>query len=332
MQDTGSGARPRTVVITGASSGIGQATAEAFAREGARLVIAARDAAALEEVANQCRRLGAESVAVVATDVTRAEEVADLASRALAFAGGIDVWVSNVGVGAVGAFHEVPLEAHEQVIRASLIGHMNDAHAAIPIFLRQGYGIFVNMISLGGFAPSPFAAAYSASKFGLRGFGESLRGELAPYPHIYVCDVYPTFVDSPGISHAANYTGRELSAPPPLLDPRRVAKAVVRLARRPRPTTMVGLPTALVRLGHAISPELSTRLAAQLMRTYFAHAPRAGPTSGNLFAPPADPGGIDGGLRSPGQRRAAAVALGGLAVLGAVALGYGGSRRRTHGR
>ena len=169
----------RTVVITGASSGIGQATVEAFAQDGVRLVIAARDGAALEDVAGRCRALGAEAVAVPA-DVTRPDEVAALARRAVEFGGGIDVWVSNVGIGAVGAFHEVPLEAHEQVIRANLIGHMNDAHAAIPVFLRQGHGIFVNMISLGGFAAAPFAAAYSASKFGLRGFAEALRGELAP--------------------------------------------------------------------------------------------------------------------------------------------------------
>lgn len=328
MQDTRPARTSRSVVITGASSGIGQATAEAFARDGARLAIAARDAAALERVADRCRQLGAEVIAVPA-DVTRAEEVAALARRAAEFGGGIDVWVSNVGIGAVGAFHEVPLEAHEQVIRANLLGHMNDAHAAIPVFLRQGHGVFVNMISLGGFAAAPFAASYSASKFGLRGFAEALRGELAPYPRIHVCDVYPSFVDTPAFFHAGNYTGRQLSAPPPLLDPRTVARVIVRLARHPRPTTMVGTPTALVRLGHAISPELSTRLMARFLRSYFADAPRTAFDSGNLFAPPADPGGIDGGLRSAPPRAAGtAMAVAGLALVGALALGLSRSGRR----
>ncbi|GGB62772.1 hypothetical protein GCM10011505_49240 [Tistrella bauzanensis] len=149
------------VVITGASSGIGRATAEAFARDGAQLVLAARDGAALEAVAGHCRVLGA-ATEVVATDVTDAAAVRHLASRALAFGGRIDVWVSNVGVGAVGRFHETPAAAHEQIIRANLIGHMNDAHAAVPVFLKQGQGVFINMISLGGFAASPFAAAYRA--------------------------------------------------------------------------------------------------------------------------------------------------------------------------
>jgi len=308
--------RGATVVVTGASSGIGQATAEAFARQGARLVLVARDLGAIEEVADGCRDLGAETLALAA-DVTDAMAMTEVARQAAEFGGGVDVWVSNVGTGAVGAFHEVPIEAHEQVIRANLIGHMNDAHAVLPIFLQQGRGVFVNMISLGGFAATPFAAAYSASKFGLRGFAEALRGELIHHKDIHVCDVYPSFVDTPGIAHGANYTGKKLSAPPPVLDARRVARAIVRLAGRPKPTTMIGAPTALIRLGHAISPGLTTRAMALFLEGYFRRAPDAPIDTGTLFRPPARAGGIDGGLRAPAQRTGAAgLALG----LGAVAI------------
>jgi short-subunit dehydrogenase len=315
------GLRGATVVITGASSGIGQATAEAFARQGARLVLVARDRDAIEEAADGCRDLGAETLAIAA-DVTDAVAMSEVALQAAEFGNGIDVWVSNVGTGAVGAFHEVPLEAHEQVIRTNLIGHMNDAYAVLPIFLEQGHGVFVNMISLGGFAAAPFAAAYSASKFGLRGFSEALRGELIHHKDIHVCDVYPSFVDTPGIAHGANYTGKELSAPPPVLDARRVADAIVRLALRPKPTTMIGAPTALIRLGHAISPELTTRAMALFLEVYFRRAPQTPIDSGNLFQPPSHAGGIDGGLRSPAQRTGVAgvaLGLGALAIL-AVAL------------
>lgn len=176
-------------------------------------MLAARDAAALHEVARTCRELGAE-VLVAPTDVTDADAVKDLTRKAMSF-GKIDVWFSNVGVGAVGRFEETPIEAHEQVIRTNLIGHLNDAHAAVPIFRKQGHGIFINMISLGGFASAPFAAAYSASKFGLRGFSEALRAELADERDIHICDVYPTFMDTPGVGHGANYTGRRLSVPRP---------------------------------------------------------------------------------------------------------------------
>ena len=236
-----SGAQGRVVVITGASSGIGEATAMAFAREGAILVLAARDQSALDRVGARCRQLGAGAIAI-ATDVTDADQVAALVRGALRFGGRIDMWVANVGTGAVGLFHEVPLASHEQVLRANLTSHMIEAHAVLPVFLRQGHGTLVNMNSLGSFAAIPHAAAYTASKFGLRGFSRALRAELTPHPRIHVCDLYPSFVDSPGLSHGANHTGRTLSAPPPLLDPRRVAATVLRLVRHPRPTTMLGGP------------------------------------------------------------------------------------------
>lgn len=138
---------------------------------------------------------------MVPTDVKHAEQVEALATSAQSFLGRIDLWFGNVGVGAVGKFHEVPMEASAAVIHANLLGRMHDAHAVIPIFVDQGHGIFVNMISSGGFASTPFAAAYGASKFGQRGFSEALRAELSDYPHIHVCDVYPYFVDTPGLRH-----------------------------------------------------------------------------------------------------------------------------------
>jgi len=287
------------VVITGASSGIGEATALAFGRQGSRLVLAARDLDALSAVAKQCRRLGGEAIAVE-TDVTDANAVKRLAERAMTF-GRIDIWVSNVGVGAVGRFEETPIEAHEQVIRANLIGHMNDAHAVLPVFLRKGYGIFINMISLGGFAAAPFAAAYSASKFGLRGFSEALRAELADQRDIHICDIYPALVDTPGISHGANYVGRKISAPPPLVDPRDVANAIVGVTRAPRATTTVGSVTNAARLAHLLAPNLSARILGRFMASYFRRADRVAQSSGNVFSPPSEPGGIDGGMRSPNR-------------------------------
>lgn len=321
----------RTVVITGATSGIGEATAYAFAREGAHLVLAARDGDALDDVARRCRSLGAREALAVPTDVTSVDSVMQLAARARSLGRGIDVWFSNAGVGAVGAFHETPMAAHQQVIQTNLVGHMHDAYAALPIFLRQGHGIFINMISLGAFAPAPFATAYSASKYGLSGFSAALRGELREHPDIHVCDVYPSFIDTPGLRHGANYVGRALTAPPPVYDARRVARAVVRLADRPRPTTVVGSFAHLARLGHALAPELGTRLLAMAMQAYFRRAERVPVTDGNLFAPPREPGGIDGGLRRPGARYmtvlAAALVAGGVA-----ALLMGGRRSHPGGR
>jgi NAD(P)-dependent dehydrogenase (short-subunit alcohol dehydrogenase family) len=126
---------PWTVVISGALNGIGHAKAEAFSRQGALLVVA-HDADSLEDVASRCRPFGTEA-SPVSADAAKPEEAAALAHCAVVFGGGIDVWVSNVGTGAVSAFKEVPLEMQEPAIRANLIGHMKDAHAAVPICLQD---------------------------------------------------------------------------------------------------------------------------------------------------------------------------------------------------
>lgn len=322
--------QPKRVVITGASSGIGAATAEAFAKNGGRLVLAARSAEGLEDVAARCRSAGGEAVVVV-TDVTDAAAVAALAKRAQTELDGIDVWFSNVGIGAVGRFTEVPIEAHRKVIEANLLGHIHDAHAALPIFLAQGRGVFVNMISVGGFVATPFAAAYSASKYGLRGLSEALRGEMAKHRGIHICDVYPSFVDTPGLQHAGNYTGGKLSVPPGVLNPRTVAKAVVRLADRPRPTTVIGASSTMVKLTSVAAPNFTSGVMARYFDHYFAKADRVPQTGGSLFAPREGADGIDGGLRRPEQRRTAAIAAGGLG-LAALAAGGVALWRRSEGR
>jgi short-subunit dehydrogenase len=318
------------VVITGASSGIGQAAAEAFARRGARLVLAARSERHLEEVARRCRRLGADAV-YVPTDVTIPSSVNNLVDRARAYAGRIDIWFSNVGSGSIGRFDETPIAVHEQVIRTNLISHMNDAHAVIPLFRRQGHGIFINMISLGGFTPTPYAASYSASKFGLRGFSEALRGEVSDQPDIHICDIYPTFVDAPGMPHAANYTGRRVSVPPLAADPRQIAEAIVSLAIRPRDSTVLGAASHLARLGHLVAPNLSARIMARVTRAYLARAPAAPITNGALFKPPARHAGIysqnhDGYRPSAMSATILAICVG--LVGGAAALALSSRRRR----
>lgn len=319
----------KRVVITGASSGIGAATAEAFARQGARLVLAARNGEGLNQVAERVRAAGGEATPVP-TDVTDAAAVAALAARAREVLGGIDLWFSNVGVGVMGAFQEVAMAAHAQVIATNLVGHMNDAHAVLPIFLEQGHGTFVNMISVGGFLATPQAAAYSASKFGLRGFSEALRGELSLHPRIHICDIYPTFVDTPGIQHAGNQVGKRLSVPPGVLDPRHVAAAVVRLADHPRNTTAVGAPAMALKLAQLFTPNLGAAVMSNFLRSYFAKAADVPRTDGALFAPAGPTGEIDGGFRRPDQRRTAAAVAGGVA--GVAALGLGAlllARRRS---
>jgi short-subunit dehydrogenase len=311
--------KPIRVVITGASSGIGAATAVAFAKRGATLVIAARGQSGLDDVAARCRAAGGQAH-VRTVDVTDAAAVAQLAAEARELLGAIDLWFSNVGIGVVGKYEDVPIADHARVIAANLVGHMNDAHAVLPIFLAQDHGIFVNMISVGGFFATPYAAAYAASKFGLRGFSEALRGELSKHPRIHVCDVYPTFVDTPGIDHAANYTGAKLSLPPGSLAPETVAKAVVQLAKHPRNTVAVGAPAIVLKLNQFFAPNLGAAMMNGFMDVWSQKAEHGDDNIGALYQSPATPSGIEGGRRHPDRRRKAAVAAGGaagLAVLGA---------------
>ncbi|WP_459614232.1 SDR family oxidoreductase [Bordetella sp. 2513F-2] len=291
--------REITVVITGASSGIGRATAERYAAEGARLVLAARGIDKLESAAQMCRRFGAQ-VCAVPTDVTDPAEVAALAARAAEFGNGrIDIWINNAGVGAVGPFDETPVAAHRQVVQVNLLGYLYGAHAVLPYFKRQGRGVLVNVLSLGAWAPTPYAVAYTASKYGLRGYSEALRGELHDWPDIHICDVFPSVVDTPGFAHGANYTGRQLRPPGPLYDARQVARAIHDAVARRRRAVTVGAVAGLARVANGVAPPLLRVALALAFEAYFRRAEPAPITDGTLHAPVSgEPGRIDGGWRA----------------------------------
>lgn len=316
------------VVLTGASSGIGRAAALAFAGDGADLVLAAREREALEVVAAECSEAGAR-VLVQPTDVTDAAAVKRLADAALERFGQIDVWINNVGVGAIGLFDQTPIDAHRRVVEANLLGHMNGAHAVLPHFRARGCGTLINMISLGGWVSSPYAAAYSASKFGLRGFSEALRAEVAQLPQVHVCDVYPTFVDTPGVTHGANYSGHRLSPPPGLVDPRRVAEILLSLSRRPRASTYIGLGARPGIWAHALAPNLMGRLRRRFTERALERAEPRPQTDGNLFAPSRGHA-IDGGFTAsrPSHATAAAVGIAATALGAAAIAGWWAVQRR----
>lgn len=292
----------KTIVITGASSGVGRAIALEFALQNDRLVLAARNTAALNELAAECEELGAE-VKVVTTDVTNYQDVLNLASQADDM-GGIDVWVNNAGVLAIGRFDETPMEVAAQVIRTNLLGYMHGAHAVLPYFKMQGHGIIINNISIGGFLPVPFGAGYSASKFGLRGFSAALKAELTGFPDIHICDAFPAFLDTPGIQHAANYTGKKLRPAPPVYDPKRVAMAIVKLAGKPQREIMIGSTSILLRFAYALLPRLTQSIAGTVIRFYLKRADPLPKTDGNLFNEVDYGNAVYGGWGLPGKPKA----------------------------
>jgi NAD(P)-dependent dehydrogenase (short-subunit alcohol dehydrogenase family) len=323
--------RNKLVVITGASSGIGRATAHAFATEGARLVLGARDEAALADVVEECAARGATALAVP-TDVTDSQQMRSLADRAAAFGGGrIDIWINNAGVGAVGSFEETPLEAHEQVLQTDLLGYLRGAYVAWPFFKAQKRGILINTLSLGSWVAQPYAAAYSASKYGLRGLSEALRGELHAYPDIHVCDIYPAVMDTPGFRDGGNFTGHALKPPPPVYDPHRVAAAMVACALRPRQSTTVGGAATIARLAHFLLPGFPL-LSGWLTRLGLEHSPQAQSSSGNLFVPSKGERRVEGGWRAAKHRPNLVVAIAGTLLLGGLLLAINRQGRRDNYR
>ena len=311
------------VVITGASSGIGRATALQFARRGVRLVLASRELAGLQPVAEACLEEGARALAVE-TDTGDAASVRRLAARAVEAFGRIDVWVNNAGVAAFGRFADTPIEAHDQVIRTNLMGYIHGAHAAMAQFLKQDAGILINVVSLAGWAPTPLASSYTASKFGNRGFSEALRIELGGHPRIKVCDVYPAFVDTPMLEHVGNYSGRRLTPIPPVLAVDAVARKVVSLAERPRDFNPVGVTFALTVGLHSLAPRLFRWTVARGTKGFMALSAPTARTDAALFAASPRGGPTEGGLRSAPWR----AAIGAACVAGTLAGALLLARRR----
>jgi short-subunit dehydrogenase len=145
--------------------------------------------------------------------------------------------------------------------------------------------VLINNISVGGYTPTPYAVGYAASKFGLRGFSQALKGELRSWPRIHVCDVYPAFLDTPGIQHAANYTGRYIKPAPPVYDPQRVAQTIVALASHPKEAVTVGSVATLLRVSSFLMPKLTRTAAAVLIENYLKKAQPLPYTPGNVMLP-----------------------------------------------
>ena len=169
----------QVAIITGAGRGIGRAIALACAREGARLALASRTAAELEETADEARRLGAEAL-VVPTDVADRAQADRMAAQALDHYGAIDVLVNNAGsAGPLGMLHEADPDRWVNTIQVNLFGTYYCTRAALPIMLRQGRGRIVNICAGGGISPYPLFSAYVAGKVGIMKVAEVMALELA---------------------------------------------------------------------------------------------------------------------------------------------------------
>jgi short-subunit dehydrogenase len=290
------------VVITGASSGIGREAALRFAEEGSNLVLAARDAVALEEVARLCQDKGAEAIAVP-TDVSDEGRVEALREAAIARFGTIDVWVNDAAAYMLGPVEDVPAAAVRRLFDVNFMGVVHGTKAALRAMKHRDRGVIINMGSVAGKAAYAQASAYCASKHAVHGFTEALRQELLG-TGIEACIVAPATVDTPLFEHSANYTGREIEAMKPIYDAGRVAAAIVACARRPRREVLVGAAPRMMSMMQAVTPRLFERVQPRMVEADHLGGQARARSSGNLFSA-REPHQIDGGwkMRKPTDRR-----------------------------
>lgn len=282
----------KTVVITGGTSGVGRATAEAFALEGCNIIIAARGQEALDETVTLCRDLGVGAKGIP-TDVSIASDVQNLANKALQFNGRIDIWVNNAGVMSSGKFEEIPMDINEQVIKTNLFGYMHGAYSVLPIFKKQEDGILINNVSIGGFMPAPYSAVYSATKFGIRGMMECLHGEISDFKNIHICNLYPQIQRSTGNMHSAKFSGLDFKIPPFAADPRDTAAKIVELAKNPRKDLFPDFTSLMLKNIYGLFPKPIINTASAGMRLMM-KVKNAPPDSGNVLEPSSEPHRIYG--------------------------------------
>ena len=316
--------RDAAVVITGAGSGIGRASALAFADAGALLVLAGRRGHTLAELARECEARGGEALPVE-VDVTDPAAVEQLAQRAVQRFGRIDVWVNNAAVTMFAPFAQMPLADLRRVIEVNVVGCVHGARSALRQVRAQGSGVLINVSSVVGRIAQPYTSAYSMSKAAVRSLSVSLRQELLldGVRGVKVCTVLPATADTPIYRQTANYTGRAAEPMPPVYSPQRVARTIVNLVRLPRREVVSGPLGRLLLLAHGLAPGLTERIfARQVDRRHLSRTRPAAATSGTLYEPAADPrtdevAGGWGGRRRTIVRTATAATVGvaGAAVL-----------------
>jgi NAD(P)-dependent dehydrogenase (short-subunit alcohol dehydrogenase family) len=275
---------PETVLITGASSGIGRATARLFAQRGAELVLLARGREALEETATEVKAHGAADVVVCPADVLDEDALRTAVDGAVTRFGSLDVVVHSAQVVAYGKIEEVPKEVFERVVDTALHGTANLARVVLPVFRRQEAGHLVIVSSLLASVATPLMGSYIAAKWGQLGLIRVLQQETRDAPGVHVSAVAPGGVNTPIYSQAGSYIGLKGRPPIPVYSPERVARSVVARLDRPRRLVQSGFANPVVILGFRLFPAVYDALVGPLLRVFaLADDQKTPHTEGNVF-------------------------------------------------
>jgi NAD(P)-dependent dehydrogenase (short-subunit alcohol dehydrogenase family) len=274
---------PQTVLVTGASSGIGRATAVELAGRGAQLVLVARGRESLEEAAEEIRAAGAAAVVVCPADVKDEDAVRAAVDAAVARFGRLDAVVHAAQVMAYGTIEEVPREVFEAVVETAVHGTATVARVVLPVFRRQGAGHLLVVNSLLGSVATPLMGSYVAAKWGQLGLVRTLQMEVRDAPGVEVSAVQPGGVDTPIYFQAASWSGSTGRPPPPVYSPQRVARTVLSTLDRPRRMVQAGLFNPVITAGFRLFPGVYDFLVGPLLQRMAVANDEVPPTEGNVF-------------------------------------------------
>ena len=277
----------QVIVITGASSGIGLCTAESAARQGARVVMAARSEQVLQDAAARINGAGGRAVPVVA-DISKRDDVEKVAAAAAGAFGRIDTWVNNAGLAIYGRLDQVSDEDSRRLFDINFWGVVYGSLVALPL-LKQNGGALINVGSEVSEAFVPILGMYSASKHAVKGFTDALRVEVeyvdeAP---VSVTLIQPTAVDTPFDEHARNYMDKEAKLPNNQIDPQEVADAILKAAVKPTRDIRVGAMSKLNTFVAKNFPGMADRQTAKQIDDLQRDEPPRNP-EGTLHIPSAD--------------------------------------------
>lgn len=273
------------VLVTGASSGIGRASAIEFARRGASLVLVSRSATTLADAAADCRQAGAKAVECVPADVLDADAVQGAVSRAVETFGRLDVVVHSATVMAYGRVEDMDPAVFERVVDIAVQGTFHVFQAVVPVLRGQGSGHVVVVSSLLASITAPTMGAYVTAKWGQLGLIRTLQQELRELPDVHVSAVAPGGVATPIYTQAATILGNSAHPPPPVYTPQRVARDVVARVDAPRRLKQSGFANPLIIAGFRLFPPVFDALVGPLLKIFSMGRDAVAPTTGNVFAP-----------------------------------------------
>jgi len=244
------------IIITGASSGIGEAAARLFAQEGYRVALGARRVDRLVALAKEIEAQGGEALPI-GTDCSRLMDIQNFVSATFERFGQVDVLLNNAGFGRLGWLERLdPVKDIEEQIGVNLIGAIQMAHAVLPHMIARRSGTIVNMASMAAYIATPTYSVYAASKFALRGFTEALRREVSTFG-VQVVAIYPGGVKTEFSQHIGARRKTSITTPAVLrLSAEQVAGAVLKAVKHPRRGVILPWPMHIAAWGNSLFPGL----------------------------------------------------------------------------